>query len=240
MTEPGVPFLSAQNVHRSFNSRVVLQGVSFELDRGEVLAVFGPNGAGKTTLLRTVAGALQPHQGTIRMEGRDQADMGRGWFRRIGYVSHATYLYGRLTAAENLTFYGRLFGLSDVPERVARRLEAVGLTDRAATLTRDLSRGLTQRLAIARALIHDPDLVLLDEPFAGLDAAAARRLASDLEHLRDGRRAVLLVTHDLRQGGALADRCAVLSRGSFRTMSVDSANTESFELEYHRLLESVA
>lgn len=238
MTGEASTFLSVRGLGRSFESAVVLEDVSFDLDRGTVIALFGPNGAGKTTLLRTLAGALRPHAGTIRIDGQDQSVLGREWFRKVGVVSHASYLYGRLSVRENLTLYGRLFRLPDLNRRVQDRLEAAGLADRAARPARELSRGLTQRLAIVRALLHDPELVLLDEPFAGLDTSAATILSRELSKLRDRRRAVLLVTHDLTRGATLADRHAVLNAGRLLPLQTESSQPGALEQEYHRLLGS--
>lgn len=236
MSADRVPFISVRGLGRSFGSAPVLNNVSFDLDRGAVLALFGPNGAGKTTLLRTLAGALRPHTGTIDIEGRTQSELGSAWFRRVGVVSHASFLYGRLTVRENLTFFGKLFRLPHVHERVRQRLEAAGLLDRADQPARELSRGLTQRLSIVRALLHDPDLVLLDEPFAGLDTSAASVLTGELQSLKSDQRAVLLVTHDLTRGATLADRHAVLARGRLMTLESDSAGAQSLEQAYQLAL----
>lgn len=244
MNAGAAAFLAVRGLRRSYNSTVVLEDVSFDLARGSVLALFGPNGAGKTTLLRTLAGALKPEVGTIHLDGHDRSELGANWFRKVGVVSHASYLYGRLTVRENLTFYGRLFGLRDVAARVSTQLDAAGLADRAEQPARELSRGLTQRLAIARALLHDPELVLLDEPFAGLDTAAADVLTRELESLRGGQRTVLLVTHDLARGAALADHHAVLAHGRYLPMRTHPGGGADggpvwFERQYHELLESV-
>ncbi len=230
------PLLRVAGLRRGFGSRPVLEDVSFELAAGGAIAVFGPNGAGKTTLLRVLAGSLRPTAGAVFLDGRSQEDLGRDWYRRIGVVSHKSFLYRRLTVQENLTFYSRMFGLSDSSGRVAERLEVAGLSDRAGQPVSELSRGLEQRLAIARALLHDPDLLLLDEPFAGLDSAAAARLATTLGKLRDAHRAVVLVTHDLRQGKALADQAFVLVDGRLGGLAPVDSDLETFEGSYHRRL----
>jgi heme exporter protein A len=134
---------------------------------------------------------------------------------RIGVLSHQTYLYGHLTARENLRFYGKLYGLPDLEERVEERLREVGLLERAGDHASTFSRGMRQRLGLARTLLHDPDLVLLDEPYTGLDPHAAAVLRRVLETLRDGRRTVILVTHNLTQGLELADTAAIQVRGRF-------------------------
>ena len=162
------------------------------------------------------------------------------WYRRIGVLSHQGFLYGHLTAEENLRFFGKLFGLKDLSDRIPRRLEQVGLAERSASPTRTLSRGMRQRLALARTLLHDPDIVLLDEPYTGLDAHAAGVLREVLGSLKDGQRTVILVTHNISQGLELADGVAVMTRGRFvlqkARSEVDAAN---FEGEYRRRVEEV-
>ena len=207
------PLLEARDLVREFGALRVVNGVSLSLVPGRVLAVFGPNGAGKTTLLKLLAGGLKPTEGTVLIDGHPVAELTRVWRRRMGVVSHQSFLYGHLTVAENLRFYGKLYRLERLDERIAERLEAVALTDRANSPVSDLSRGLRQRAALARALLHDPEVVLLDEPFTGLDAHAAEVLRRQLRVLRDGRRAVVLVTHNLTEGVQMADDVAVQVRG---------------------------
>lgn len=186
-----------------------VRGVDFALAEGEFLTLFGPNGAGKTTLLRIVAGLARPTRGEVRIAGEETGGGDDSWRRRIGVLSHQTFLYPGLTAAENLEFYARLYGLDRRRERVAEGLEAVGLAERRDDRVRGFSRGMQQRLALARTLLHDPQLVLLDEPYTGLDPHASAMLNRTLRRLRDERRTVLLVTHNLSQGLELADRVAV-------------------------------
>lgn len=190
-----------------------VRGVSFTLREGEFLTIFGPNGAGKTTLLRLLAGSLRPTAGEVRIAGEAVRDDEHAWRRRIGVLSHQTFLYAGLTAAENLDFYARLYGLSDRRARIADALRDVELAERAGDRVRGFSRGMQQRLALARTLLHDPEVVLLDEPYTGLDPHAAAMLRGVLERLRDGRRTVVLVTHNLAQGLELADRVAVQVAG---------------------------
>ena len=207
--------LEAEGLVRTFGGLRAVDDVTFQLAPGELLAVFGPNGAGKTTLLRMLAGTLRPTCGSVRVGG-EPADVGeRRWRRRVGVVSHQSLLYPQLSAEENLRFYGRLFGLRDLDEHIRRRLAWAHLSDRAATPVRHLSRGLKQMVALVRALLHDPEVVLLDEPYMGLDAHAASLLRAQLASLKDGRRTVVLVTHNVGQGVEMADRIAVQFRGRF-------------------------
>lgn len=207
------PLLEARDVEKWFGPHPAVRRIAFTLAAGEFLTIFGPNGAGKTTLLRMLSGSLRPTHGDIRIAGEAVEHGVHGWRRRIGVLSHQTFLYGRLTAAENLRFYGRLYGLEALEPRISAMLEQVGLADRRDERVHTFSRGMQQRLALARTLLHEPDLVLLDEPYTGLDPHAARMLRGVLEQLRDGRRTVVLVTHNLSQGLELADRVVVQVAG---------------------------
>ena len=224
--------LAVQNLARSFGPVRALRGVSFALDRGDVLAVFGPNGAGKTTLLRLLAGLLKADAGEVRIHGSPLVRGDGAQRRRIGLISHASLCYDGLTAAENLEFYARLYRLPD-PRGVARRaLESVGLADRATSLAGTMSRGMVQRLAIARALLHEPDVVLLDEPFTGLDQAAAAALREQLVRLAAGRRTVVLVTHNLDEGLELATHVAIQTRGRFAEYGPRTGDATAYRARY--------
>jgi heme exporter protein A len=207
------PLLQAREVEKWYGPHPAVRGIDFSLDAGEFLTIFGPNGAGKTTLLRMLSGSLRPTRGEISIAGQRMEHGAHGWRRRIGVLSHQTFLYGRLTAGENLRFYGRLYGIEALEPRISEMLEQVGLGRRRDEQVHGFSRGMQQRLALARTLLHDPDLVLLDEPYTGLDPHAAGMLRGVLEHLRDGRRTVVLVTHNLTQGLELADRVVVQAEG---------------------------
>ena len=211
-----------------------LRGVDFQIERGQFLSIFGPNGAGKSTLLRLLAGGIRPTRGQVLLgdEPLDYDDP--AWRGRIGVLSHQTFLYGQLTAAENLRFYGRLHGLLDLDTRIPERLAAVGLADRAGDRVRGFSRGMQQRLALARALLHDPELVLLDEPYTGLDPHASRVLRKVLEQLRDGARTVVMVTHNLAEGLELADRVVVQVAGRWVSDEARAGlDAARFEEIYH-------
>ena len=192
-----------------------VDGISFSLGEGELLTVFGPNGAGKTTLLGMLAGSLRPHAGAILFRGQPRDPGLTDWRREIGLLSHRSFLYGALTARENLTFFGKLYDLPDVDGRVETRLVEVGLAEHIDRKVRGFSRGMRQRAALARTLLHDPSLVFLDEPFTGLDVHASALLRDVLFRLKDGLRTVVLVTHNLSEGLALADRVAIQTRGRF-------------------------
>ena len=183
-----------------------------DIPSAHLLVVLGPNGAGKSTLVRIVAGLLRPTAGTIEF-GEAHPAKRRNVRGQIGFVGHATMLYPELTARENLVFAGRLHGLDNPAERARELLAEEGLEAWSDRRTRTFSRGLAQRLAIARARVHDPRVLLLDEPFTGLDGAAADRLAERLERLRDDGRSLVLVTHDFRQASRLGDQALLLGNG---------------------------
>lgn len=233
-----VPSVQAVDVHRTFGAVRAVDGVSFELAPGEFLTVFGPNGAGKTTLLRMLGGGLTPSRGEIRIGGHPLDRSDPSWRHLIGVLSHQSFLYGHLTCAENLRFYGKLYGLTDLAERVPDRLERVSLLHRAHDPARTLSRGMRQRLALARTLLHDPEVVLLDEPYTGLDAHAADVLRGVLSALKDGRRSVVLVTHNLTQGLELADRVIIQVHGRVAFDQPRSAmEPDTFEHRYREVVE---
>jgi heme exporter protein A len=198
---------------KQFGPLVALRDVDFQVEAGEFVSLMGPNGAGKTTLLRILSTLSRPTRGTVTIAGHTLpkgADQAR---RQIGFLSHQPLLYGELSAEENLRFFARLYDLPQNGGRIDALLQQVGLDERRRDRARTFSRGMQQRLAIARVLLHDPGVVLLDEPFTGLDPDAADRLAGTLRDLHDGRRTVVMTTHDLDRGLALCDRALLIARG---------------------------
>jgi heme ABC exporter ATP-binding subunit CcmA len=200
--------LSAEGLRHAFGRVVALDDVSFSLAPGHTLAIFGPNGAGKTTLLKALAGLIHPQAGSVRLEG------GR---RAIGWIGHTSHLYGHLTVLENLLFWASLYGVPVARrrERAADVLRRLGMADRAAQPVWSLSRGQVQRAAIARALVHEPAVLLLDEPFTGLDLAAAAEFRALLGELRGAGRVLVVATHNVDEGVELATDVAFQRRGRF-------------------------
>ncbi len=234
------PALAVEDLARAFGHVQALRGVAFALRGGEVLAVFGPNGAGKSTLLRILAGLLRPDRGTVHIFGQPLLRGDAAQRRRLGLISHASLLYDGLTAAENLEFYGKLYGLPDPRGAARAALAGVGLEARADALTWTMSRGMLQRLTIARALLHGPEIVLLDEPFTGLDQAAAAALKSQLARLRSEQRAVVLVTHNLDEGLELATHVAIQVAGRFVALEPRAGGPAEYRARYAALTAGAA
>ncbi len=207
------PVIQVRRLVKRFGPKTVLRSLDLEVQSGEFLALLGPNGAGKTTLLRILASLSRPTAGEVRVGGYRLPHEAAAVRRRLGVVSHQPLLYGDLSAEENLRFYARLYGLADGEERIEQVLDLVGLSARRRDLVRTYSRGMQQRLAIARALIHDPEVLLLDEPYTGLDQDASAMLDSVLRQVAAQGRTVVMTSHDLSRAAALATRFAVLSRG---------------------------
>ncbi len=228
--------LEARGLSRSFGRVRVLREVSLALAPGEALAVAGPNGAGKTTLLRLLAGLMRPTAGEIRILGRLLLGDGAEVRRAVGLVSHQSLLYDDLTLVENLTFAARLYGLPRPRESALAALESAGLASRAGESPRRLSRGLAQRAAIARSMLHQPRLLLLDEPFTSLDAASAERLREELRRrLADGL-GLVIVTHHLAEVWTVATRIAVLVEGRWAAEEPRAGELGDFLPRYQGLI----
>lgn len=232
--------LHGAGVEKRFGRVSALRGIDFEIKAGDSISILGANGAGKSTLLRILAGLSRPSTG--RFEARREGATGsveiltRAALRgEVGYVGHATLVYGELTARENLVFAARLHGARHERDHVDAVLADVGLQDVADRRAGTFSRGMAQRLAIARAIVHDPQVLLLDEPFTGLDETSAERLSTQLSSLREGGRTLILVTHDPRRAVELSERALILHHGEIRATPTrgrpdKSADGAAFEL----------
>jgi heme exporter protein A len=205
--------VTVSDVSRFYGRRRALSHVSLTCSAGEVIGLLGPNGAGKSTLLGLLATLSEPSVGEVRYGRRTPRDAGAAVRAQIGFLSHELQLYPELSARENLQFTAGLHGLDRVEDRVAAALASAGLSDRADDVVEGFSRGMRQRLALERALLHDPRLVLLDEPFTGLDEASCGVLVTRLAQLRDMRRIIVLATHDLDVVDGLLDRAVMLRGG---------------------------
>lgn len=207
---PAVQVLSLSKV---IDDRPILQDISFEIPNGRYVALLGANGAGKSTLLKVLATLIPATHGQLLFFGRTLARDTTTFRSRLGMIGHGAMLYRDLTALENLVFFGRLYRVVDPPARARQLLEYVGLASRAHDPVKTFSRGMVQRVSIARALMHDPDLVLADEPFAGLDAPSRRMLEAFLHRLHDEGKTIILANHDIEQSLALAEQVLVLRAG---------------------------
>jgi heme exporter protein A len=205
--------ITVKKLVKRFGLKTVLRGLDFEVQPGEFVALLGPNGAGKTTFLRILASLSRPSLGEVKVAGFRLPNEAAAVRARLGVVSHLPLLYGDLSAEENLRFYGRLYGIVDLEPRITEVLEMVGLDHRRRDLVRTFSRGMQQRLAIGRAVLHDPDVMLFDEPYTGLDQDASSMLDEVLQTVAAEGRTVVMTSHDLARAEDLATRFDILSRG---------------------------
>jgi heme exporter protein A len=205
--------IEVRRLVKTFGLKPVLRGVDFHVEPGEFVALVGPNGAGKTTFLRILASLSRPTLGEVRLAGHPLPAQAAAVRRILGVVSHQPLLYGDLTAEENLRFYARMYGLVDPEPRVREILETVGLAKRRRDLVRQFSRGMQQRLAIGRAILHNPEVMLFDEPHTGLDPEAASMLDGLLSDVAARGRTVVMTSHDLTRASGLASRVDILARG---------------------------
>jgi len=236
-----VPAVIASSLVKRFGGgrRAAVAGIDLTLHAGECLALFGPNGAGKTTLLRLIAGLLKPTAGSVRVQGIDVRRDARAR-ANVGLISHQSMLYTPLTALENVEFTARLYGLPNPRAAARAALESIHVLDRADTPVRTLSRGLQQRVSIARATVHGPTVVLLDEPYSGLDEAGGAALTGLLQSLRARGATLVVVTHNVGEGLALASHAAIMTEGTFaRLEQRDDArefDAKRYAKEYRELV----
>jgi heme exporter protein A len=205
--------ITVKKLVKRFGMKAILRGLDFDVQPGEFVALLGPNGAGKTTFLRILSSLSRPSLGDVRVSGYQLPKDAAQVRARLGVVSHLPLLYGDLSADENLRFYGRMYNLANLEARITEVLEMVGLENRRKDLVRTFSRGMQQRLAIGRAVLHDPDVMLFDEPYTGLDQDASSMLDGVLKTVAAQGRTVVMTSHDLARAEELATRFDVLSRG---------------------------
>lgn len=234
MSDPSISLLRLSRVTKKFGLVRAVSDMDLEVCAADFLAIFGPNGAGKSTLLKLVAGLTQPTSGDIQFTSLDHHS-GR---ERVGYVSHQSFLYNELTGIENLVFYGRLYGIDKAEERAEEMLVNMGLQDARHRSVGAYSRGMKQRLTLARALLHEPDLLLLDEPYTGLDQHGSRLFTEVLQGLKEEGRTVLLITHNLGAGLELCNRTVIQNKGEvvFQA-SRQEVDASKFERLYFQVVE---
>ncbi|MCC4771388.1 ATP-binding cassette domain-containing protein [Methanosarcina sp. DH2] len=209
--------VSIRKLSKVFGKTPVLKALDLDLKKGEFAVIFGPNGAGKTTLLKLISTLIEPTGGSIIVSGFNTTEEPEKARKEIGMLSHDSYLYGDLTAKENLRFFGQMYGIKDkeLGERISHFLEDVGLVTKADERVSTFSRGMKQRLSIARALLHRPSILLLDEPYTGLDPGASLVFENILKSPEFQESTKLMVSHDLERGFALCNRVLILNKGRF-------------------------
>jgi len=222
--------ITVKKLVKRFGLKAVLRGLDFDVQPGEFVALLGPNGAGKTTFLRILASLSRPSLGNVMVAGYQLPNEAAAVRTRLGVVSHLPLLYGDLTAEENLRFYGRMYNINALDARITEVLEMVGLENRRRDLVRTYSRGMQQRLAIGRAVLHNPEVMLFDEPYTGLDQDASSMLDEVLKTVAAKGRTVVMTSHDLARAEDLATRFDILSRG------VIAASTTREQLNQGNLL----
>ncbi len=241
MSENGLPspnhILFVKALRKTFGLIQALRGIDLELFKGEFLTIFGPNGAGKTTLIKILSSLAKPTSGTAYVAGFNIEDANPQMRSQIGVISHASYLYDNLSALENLVFYAKMHCLENPEERAAKVIDEMGLKARMYDPVGVFSRGMTQRLSIARAIINDPAILFLDEPYTGLDQHASENLKERLMVLRDAKRSIVMITHDIPRGLEMCDRVAIMSSGKKAFMGhINDIDKDGFEDFYYKTI----
>jgi heme exporter protein A len=226
--------ITVRKLVKRFGLKIDLRGMDFSVAPGEFVALLGPNGAGKTTFLRILASLSRPTMGQVSIAGFSLPHQAAAVRRRLGVVSHLPLLYGDLTADENLRFFARMYDIAHADMRISDVLEMVGLSSRRRDLVRTFSRGMQQRLAIGRAVLHDPEVMLFDEPHTGLDQDACQMLDTVLREVAARGRTVVMTSHDLARVGDLASRFDILSRGVITSSIQRSEMDPNNLLAYYR------
>jgi heme exporter protein A len=225
--------IEVRHIRKAFGTLKAVDGIDFELKQGEFLTVLGPNGAGKTTLIKILSGLTQPSSGAAKVSGFDVTEGHPEMRKEIGVISHSTALYADLTPLENMIFFARMHGLEQPKDKSLKVIEEVGLTPRRNDRVRTFSRGMLQRLSIARAILHDPAILFLDEPFTGLDLHAINVLKEHLQRLHDRRRTILMTTHDISCGLEMCDKVALQVQGKFVFLEhISDVDKDRFESRY--------
>jgi|Deesub1362A_J573_1020465.scaffolds.fasta_scaffold00192_21 heme ABC exporter ATP-binding subunit CcmA len=205
--------IEVRNLVKRYGNFLALNDVTFNVKKGESFALLGPNGAGKTTFVRILSGQVKPTSGEVRVFGENTREFSKNVKKRLGVISHNTFLYDDLSAWENLGFYGKLYGVESLDKKIKEILSKMNLYERADDLVRNFSRGMKQRLAIARALLHSPDLVILDEPTAGLDIQSRMELFRLIDAIKAENRTIVFTTHNLEEVYRVCDVVAIMNKG---------------------------
>lgn len=230
LSEKSDVFIKLQNVKKSYGNFNALTDISFDLFRGDFLSIFGPNGAGKSTLLKILSAQTRHTKGKVLFDNVELNSKPNEFRKSFGVISHLPFLYENLTAEENLKFYGKIYSVKDINRRVDELLKKVELINRKKDLVRNYSRGMLQRLSIARALVHNPDIILLDEPYTGLDQHASYILTNILKEQFENKKTIIMVTHNLSRGYDLASKIVIMKQGKIAFME-DKINVPEYEFE---------
>jgi len=231
--------VEARGLEKSFGEHLALGGIDLRVSRRECLVIFGPNGAGKTTLLKILSTLVKPSAGSVWLDGTDIRDKPAQIRHKIGLVSHQTFLYDNLTVYENLKFYGRMYDVADLEKRIKEVIAWVQLEPRLHDWVGTLSRGLQQRASIARAVLHNPSILFLDEPDVGLDPHASAMVRDILGSINSGSRTVVMTTHNLERGLELGDSIVIIDRGKVVYQATREAISEAnFRQIYDRYTET--
>lgn len=232
-------FIKIDKVRKSYGHIDALRGVSFSLEKGDFLSIFGPNGAGKSTLLKILSAQTRPTKGKVYFAGVDLSNQPNNFRKTFGVISHLPFLYENLSAFDNLKFYAKLYGVDNIEVKVEDILKKVELLDRKNDYVRGYSRGMLQRLSIARALIHDPEIILLDEPYTGLDQHASYILTNILREQFKNNKTIIMVTHNLSRGYDLSTKIAIMKKGEIVMFEQkENIPEDEFEDIYISLLEN--
>lgn len=229
--------IEIENVVKEFGRKGVINGIDLRIEKGDYLVILGPNGAGKTTLLKLISTLLRPSDGTIKIDGYDVKEDGLEVRKRIGVLGHVSYLYDELSALENLRFYAKMYGVTLGLEEIKAILSRVKLAHRMNDLVGTYSRGMKQRLAIARAIIHKPKILLLDEPYTGLDLNGRKILTDMLREFQKQGITTVMVTHDIERGYEMGNRLAVIIDGKIAAdLRKEDMSIEDFKNKYAGLM----
>lgn len=237
---PMETIISISGLSKSFGSQKAIDNIDLEFKKGEFVAIFGPNGAGKTTFLKILSTIIEPTKGKVTINDLDLKKKPIEIRKSIGSISHESYLYDDLTAKENLIFFGKMYGMKkpDIEERADKLLEQVGLTKRANDRVRPFSRGMKQRLSISRAMVHQPDILLMDEPYTGLDQQAAQTFENVLRSLDRDNVTKIMISHNIERAFRICDRILLMDKGKiiYDINKKDIESVDLFKETYHSLL----
>ena len=225
----------AKDIKKSFGRLLVLNGINLTVNQGDIFILFGSNGAGKTTLVKILSTILLPDSGELSLFGEKIYRRSKDINARIGFLSHETYLYKELTAWENLNFYANLFSIKNKKERINSLLKEVGLFHRSHDRVGSFSRGMKQRLSLARAILHSPDIIFMDEPYTGLDIKAQEILNNLIVKLNQTGKSFFLITHDISKGFDIANRSGILSKGQI-VYEIEKGEKLSFLKKYNEII----